>query len=170
MFKKSENVYCMRKNKKEKQQYYKLLDGYSLRLNDSLRLRMTLIMTITVIAIIVVFWGINWLFLESFYEETKLNAIEEAYEFVNSEYSKEYIDSYNNGEISDKEVDKVLTQVERTSSVGSLSVFIYRKYKVGKEDYYELYYPANNSHRELEHFRQKIKGFVKNQKALNANI
>ena len=51
----------------------KHLDGYNLRLNDSLRLRMTLIMTITVIAIIVLCWGINRLFLQSFYENTKLN-------------------------------------------------------------------------------------------------
>ena len=148
----------------------KLLDGYNLRLNDSLRLRMTLIMTLTVIAIIVLCWVINRLFLQSFYENTKLNAIEEAYKFVNSKFTEEYVEAINDNTVSDEEMDEVLTQIERTSSVGSLSVYIYKKYKVGGEDFYQLYYPTNNSQREINNFKLKIKNFVENQDNINTNI
>ncbi len=148
----------------------KHLDGYNLRLNDSLRLRMTLIMTITVIAIIVLCWVINRLFLQSFYENTKLNAIEEAYKFVNSKFTEEYVEAINDNTVSDEEMDDVLTQIERTSSVGSLSVYIYKKYKVGGEDFYQLYYPTNNSQREINNFKMKIKNFVEKQDNINTNI
>ena len=168
MFNNIRNKIINKKNNNS--EHNRLLDGYNLRLNDSLRLRMTLIMTLTVITIIVSCWVINRLFLQSFYENTKLNAIEEAYKFVNSKFTEKYVEAFSDENVSDDEIDEVLTQIERTSSIGSLSVYIYKKYQVGGEDFYQLYYPTNNSQREINNFKMKIKNYVENQDNINGNV
>lgn len=158
--------------KNKNTEHNKLLDGYNLRLNDSLRLRMTLIMTLTVITIIVLCWVINRLFLQSFYENTKLNALEEAYRFVNSKFTEEYVEALSDENVSDAEIDEVLTQIERTSSIGSLSVYIYKKYKFGGEEYYQVFYPTNynKSQREINNFKMKIRDYAENQDNINENV
>ena len=59
-------------------------NNHSFDIRKSLRFRLCLTMIIVVVVIIVLCWGINKLFLAGFYENSKINAIEDAYNFINS--------------------------------------------------------------------------------------
>ena len=145
-----------KKNIKEKiKSKYK--DKYQFNIRQSLRLRLALTMIVAVAAIIVLCWVINLIFLQTIYEKTKVNAVEEAYNFINSKFTSQVMESYHNNDISNIDMDKMFTEVERTSSAGSLNVTVYKKYNMGDESYYEIYYPTNNSNREIENFGKKLK-------------
>ena len=130
---------------------------YNFNIRQSLRLRLALTMIVAVATIIVLCWGINLIFLQTIYEKTKVNAVEDAYKFINSKFTSQVMESYHNNDISSLDMDKMFTEVERASSAGSLIVTVYKKYNMGDENYYEIYYPTNNSDRERENFGRKIK-------------
>ena len=129
---------------------------YNFDVRQSLRIRLSLTMICAVLIIIVLCWGINKVFLQRVYEKTKLEAVEEAYEFINSNFTESVLEAYAKNDISNETIDKMFTEVERAASAGGLSVTIYKRYSVGNENYYEIFYPINNSDRDRRNFQNKI--------------
>jgi len=134
---------------------YKDVKGIKINLKKSLRLRLSLIMIASVVCIIILCWVINKLFLQGVYEKSKLQAVEEAYKFIDEKFTEEVVTQYSD-DIENNEMDSLFTDLERAMSKLGLTVTLYKKYEVGNEFFYEIYYPTNNSLREREHFKDKI--------------
>ncbi len=99
-------------------------------MKHSLRIKVTIILTVTLVIAIVICWLLNATLLEDFYQYTKIDTLDSAYNNINDILSGDYSD----GEISDTDSIKV----SKASVAKNITTYIL----LPGDDVYYFIYPA----------------------------
>ena len=130
----------------------------SAEVKNSLRLRMTLIMTLTVVSIIIICWIMNRLLLPSYYQQNKISTLTEAFNMLNSEFDDDVIAQFDNKELSS--LDELYSRVEYECDIKSIDVYIFNIFNLGMiNSYVQFYYPYSMTDRETNALRDKFNAY-----------
>ncbi len=135
------------KNRKHKAGFY------------SIRTKLTLITIIIITSIIFLTWLVNRTFIQSYYEKSKMDMLNDTYEDIEGFFSKDV----ENGQIS----EEVIAKLERIGKVNNVEIYVFnfnRLFSVSNKVGIDFRYPVNVSN------AQNIKVFDKIAKYVNASF
>lgn len=122
----------------------------------SIRTKLTLITIIIITSIIFFTWLVNKTFIQSFYEKSKLDMINDTYESVQEIFAKE-----ETGRLSEEAVSKI----ERISSVNNVNIYVFNFNRLFSEHNkvgIDFQYPVSVSNVQNSKVFDKIAKYVNN--------
>lgn len=122
-------------------------------MKNSIRKKLTVMLFSAVILCVLCFWLVNVVLLPLYYQNQKMDALENIYEITNKEFSS--------NDMSDKKIEEARLVLDRISSGKGTSLYVFNLFRMYPDSYLpDFLYPSTMNSNQIAFMERQIRPYV----------